>query len=260
MTFPDLSPIAFFVFGWPVRWYGLAYFFGILGAWQYCKAILPAFPGLKERDLDDLIPWAIVGIVVGGRLGYVCLYAPDYFWAHPWEIFQVWRGGMAFHGGLLGVGFALLIYGARHSISWLSLGDCLACGSPIALFLGRLGNLINQEVYGRPTEMPWGVVFPKAGPLTRHPSQIYEALLEGIVLFLLLRFALPRLKRCAPGTMMGIFCIGYGVARFFCEIFREPDGLWSWKFLTITSGQLFSVPLFFIGVLFFSLNLKDKKV
>lgn len=248
MTFPD--PVAFSVLGWPIRWYGLCYLIGIAGTWFYCVRILPYFPRLTQKNLEDLTSWSILGIILGGRLGYVFLYAPTYYWHNPSHILQIWRGGMAFHGGLLGVFLCSALYSWRKKLSLREIGDCLTCGAPLALFLGRIGNFINQEHCGRPTDLPWGIVFPGLDDTLRHPSQLYEAFAEGILLFLLLRVALTVFNAAKkPGTLFGLFLVGYGMARIVCEFFRTPDDMWLIGGWALTAGQLFSLPLILFGSL-----------
>ncbi len=250
MSFPDISPVAFHIFGWPVRWYGLAYLVGILSAWRYCLYIRFDFPPLKRQDLDDLIPWIVGGVIAGGRLGYVLLYHPAYYLSHPLATLEIWRGGMAFHGGLLGVVVSASLYCWRRHIPWRALADCLACSAPLALALGRLANFVNQEMCGRPTDVSWSVVFPAVDGLSRHPSQIYEALTEGVLLFVFLWIARAYWRMAKkPGFLTGLFILGYGVFRGGCEFFRTPEGLWEGMGLSLTSGQLFSLPLVVIGSL-----------
>jgi phosphatidylglycerol:prolipoprotein diacylglycerol transferase len=249
MTFP--SPIAFWIGNWPVHWYGLSYGIGILAAWQYCRTyVLSFFPSLTKKDVDDFVGWGMLGIVIGGRLGHVLFYYPGYYITHPLEIFAVWRGGMAFHGGLIGVLLAFLLFCSRRHLSFLSFSDLWACGAPIGLFFGRVANFINQELFGKPTTLPWGVVFPKVDSSLRHPSQLYEAFLEGILLWIVLAWVLSRCKR-RPGVLSGLFLIGYAAARWISEYFREP--LETASFLgmpEITLGQLYSVPFVLLGVIF----------
>ena len=190
------------------------------------QKIWPKSSPLSISDLDDLIIYVTIGVVVGGRLGSVLLYNPGYFFANPLEIFQIWRGGMAFHGGLLGTVIAIWIYARRHSVSALIVGDLVCAGVPIGLFFGRIANFINAELYGKITTVPWAMVFPGGGAEPRHPSQLYEAALEGILLFLILRyFVYQRQALKWPGFVAGIFLFGYGCARIFAEIFREGDNV-----------------------------------
>ncbi|MGL6187483.1 MAG: prolipoprotein diacylglyceryl transferase [Holosporales bacterium] len=248
---PDFNPIAFYLLGWPIRWYGLCYFFGILGGLFYCRSVLTFFPALSRKALDDLVAWIIMGVIVGGRLGYVFFYDPLKFWHHPLEIFYVWEGGMSFHGGLLGVGISFVIFCWKEGLPFRTVSDCVSCGAPLAFMTGRFGNFINQEVYGRPTDLSWGMIFPQVDAMPRHPSQLYEAALEGLLLFLLLRILLISFKAALrPGLLTGVLVFGYGVARIICEFFRTPDAVWLMGNLELSSGQLFSIPLLLIGPLF----------
>ena len=257
IPFPQIDPIAFSLGPIAVRWYALAYILGLLLAVWYAKRIVNnqslwpgGEPSATGEQIDDLLIWATLGVVLGGRLGYVLFYNPAYFAANPGSIFQVWTGGMSFHGGFLGVVVACYLYGRRHGIGLDRLLDLAAAGVPIGLGLGRLANFINAELFGRTTDVPWGMVFPGGGPDPRHPSQLYEAALEGLVLFLLVRVAthhwrvLPR-----AGAVSGVFAIVYGLSRFIVEFAREPDahlgylaGGW------LTMGMVLSLPLIGVGV------------
>jgi phosphatidylglycerol:prolipoprotein diacylglycerol transferase len=257
IPFPQIDPIAFSLGPIAVRWYALAYILGLLLAVWYAKRIVcneGLWPGGKPsatvEQIDDLLLWATLGVVLGGRLGYVLFYNPAYFAANPTAIFQVWSGGMSFHGGFLGVVVACFLFGRKHGIRLDQLLDLAAAGVPIGLGLGRLTNFINGELYGRTTDVPWGMVFPGGGADPRHPSQLYEAALEGLVLFLAVRMAthywrvLPR-----PGEISGVFAMVYGASRFVVEFAREPDahlgylaGGW------LTMGMILSLPLIAVGV------------
>ena len=249
MIFPDIDPVAFFLFGWPVRWYGISYLIGIGMVGLYCRWALKFFPTLSKNLMEDVIFWSVLGLLIGGRLGYVFLYAPAYYAQNPLRILQVWEGGMAFHGGLLGVVIAASWYGLAHKKSLRQIADCLACGVPLALFWGRIGNFINQEHWGRPCDLPWCLIFPKVDTLSRHPSQLYEAFSEGILLFLLLHLALTRLEMSRrPGFLCGLFLIGYGTVRWVCEGFRTPDALYTVAGWELTAGQMFSLPMILAGL------------
>lgn len=249
LLFPPLDPVAFSLGPFPVRWYGLAYFFGILGGWKYALSIMRYFPDFRKKDADDFLIWALIGIIVGGRLGYVLFYRPDFFAAHPLAIFETWKGGMAFHGGLIGVGLAFWLYCRWRALPLLAFSDWACCCVPIGLFFGRIANFINQELYGRATTISWGMIFPTGGPIPRHPSQLYEAFFEGIVLLIVLRFALsyPTVNQ-KPGTLTGIFLTGYGVSRTFVEYFREPDPFLGFLAGGLTMGQVLSFPLIILGL------------
>ncbi len=283
LNFPDLSPELFSIplFGmeFALRWYALAYIVGILIAWRLAVMALrrPALwrnetPPMKPEQLDDLLTWIIIGVILGGRLGFVLFYQPAYYLSHPADILKVWQGGMAFHGGLLGVIVASYLYGRRHNIPTLSLGDLVAYTVPPGLLLGRLANFINAELWGRPSELPWAVIFPGfaaqdcpgvvAGMCARHPSQLYEAALEGVLLgAVLLWLAYRRGAFRKPGLIMGVFLAGYGASRFVVEFVRQPDaqfvspgnplGLaWHIGGYGLTMGQILSLPMIALGLWF----------
>jgi phosphatidylglycerol---prolipoprotein diacylglyceryl transferase len=206
-------------------------------------------PPVSSQQLDDFLLWATLGVVLGGRLGYVLFYNLPHYLAHPLAILEVWQGGMSFHGGFLGVVVAAWAYGRRHGIGLDRLLDLAATGVPIGLGLGRLANFINGELYGRASTVPWAMVFPNGGPEPRHPSQLYEAVLEGLVLFIVIKIATDRYHALArPGLVAGIFALGYGMARFFVEFFREPDAQLGPVFGFLTAGMLLSLPLVAIGI------------
>ena len=215
---------------------------------------------MTPLDFDDFVLWVTIGIILGGRLGYVLFYNPAHFAAHPAEIIELWKGGMSFHGGFAGCVAAVMLFGLRRGIPMLSLGDVIAAVCPIGLFLGRVANFINGELWGRPTDVPWAMIFPNGGPLPRHPSQLYEATLEGVVLFLVLGLMvrLGALKR--PGVVTGSFALGYGVARVICELFREPDIQLGFLWGGLTMGMLLCIPLMLggIAVLTYALSCEAK--
>ena len=280
LPFPDISPELFSVslFGveLALRWYALAYIVGIVLGWRLAVRAVKrtdlwrgGTPVMSPTQVEDLLTWIVVGVILGGRLGYVLFYQPAYYLQNPGEILAVWQGGMAFHGGLLGVVVAGFIYTWRHKIARLGAADLMALGVPPGLLLGRLANFINAELWGRPTDMPWGVVFPGAaaqdcagveGLCARHPSQLYEAGLEGLLLgsvLIWLVWARGALKQ--PGLVAGVFFAGYGAARFFVEFFRQPDaqfvtegnplGLaWHIGGWGLTMGQILCVPMILLGL------------
>lgn len=260
-TLPD--PVAFSIGPVDVRWYGLAYMAGLLLGWLYIRRILST-PGIWERETppisaeqaDALLLWATVGVVLGGRLGFVFFYQPSFYLQNPDQILALWRGGMAFHGGLVGTGLALYIFARLNGAKFLAITDLASAAVPIGLFFGRIANFINGEVYGRPTDVPWAVVFPKEvllpihDAVPRHPSQLYEAALEGVVLFLVIRaMTHQRLALRWPGYITGVFLAGYAAARIFCEFFRayDPD-----RFFTLgpylTTGMVYSLPMLALGI------------
>jgi phosphatidylglycerol:prolipoprotein diacylglycerol transferase len=250
IPFPDIDPVLIHFGPFGIRWYALGYIVGILVGWRYARRLV-ANTALWRRPpgspaaLDELLIWVAVGVAVGGRLGQVLLYEPSYYFANPIEIPQVWHGGMAFHGGLIGAALAVILFAWRHGIPMLSYLDVVAAVAPIGLFLVRLANFINGELWGRVTDVPWAMVFPRAGPEPRHPSQLYEAALEGILLFALLA-TLVRLRGFKrPGLVTGSFAVGYAVARSVAELFREPDGV---VYGPITIGMAYSAPMVAVGL------------
>jgi len=264
LTFPNFDPILIQLGPFAIRWYALAYIAGILIGWLYARAIIrnqrlwggPA--PLTTADYDDFIVWVTLGIILGGRIGYVLFYNPEYFAAHPFEALQLWKGGMSFHGGFTGCIAAVVLFAKSRGIPVLSLGDITCAVGPIGLFLGRLANFINGELWGRPADVPWAVVFPTGGPLPRHPSQLYEAGLEGVVLLLVLGFLIRRGALRRPGLIIGAFAIGYALARSFCELFREPDAQLGFLWGGLTMGMLLSLPLLLFGVALIARALKRR--
>ncbi|MGQ0444306.1 MAG: prolipoprotein diacylglyceryl transferase [Beijerinckiaceae bacterium] len=254
LPYPSIDPVLIAIGPLPIRWYALAYIAGLLLGWAYARALAKhkAFWGgaapLDPLDIDDLLLFAALGVILGGRLGYVFFYNAEYYLAHPAEIFAVWKGGMSFHGGLAGTALAIYVLAKRKKIPVLSLADVCAAAVPIGLFLGRLANFIKPELWGRPSSVPWAMVFPGAGPSPRHPSQLYEAGLEGIVLFLVLYIAVQLGALRRPGLVAGLFAAGYGIARITCEFFREPDPQLGFLFAGATMGMLLSLPLIAIGI------------
>jgi phosphatidylglycerol---prolipoprotein diacylglyceryl transferase len=250
IPYPAFDPVAVSFGPFEIRWYALAYIVGLILGWRYCLWVAKRPPAVaSQAAVDDFLVWATLGVVLGGRAGYVLFYKPDFYFAHPSEILKVWHGGMSFHGGALGVLAALWLFCRQRSLSLLAFSDIITSAVPIGLFFGRVANFINGELWGRPSDVPWAMVFPDAGPLPRHPSELYEAGLEGIVLFLVL-FALLRWTniRDRPGKQTGIFLIGYGVARITCEFFREPDAFLGFLWFGATMGQLLSIPVLLLGL------------
>jgi phosphatidylglycerol:prolipoprotein diacylglycerol transferase len=254
LPFPNLDPILIQLGPFAIRWYALAYIAGILIGWLYARAIIrsdrlwggPA--PMTAADYDDFIVWVTLGIILGGRIGYVLFYNPDYFAGHPLEALQLWKGGMSFHGGFAGCIAAVVLFARSRGIPVLSLGDVTCAVGPIGLFLGRLANFVNGELWGRPADVPWAMVFPSGGPLPRHPSQLYEAALEGLVLFVLLGLLVRAGALKRPGLIIGAFAIGYSLARSFCELFREPDAQLGFLWGGLTMGMLLSLPLLLFGI------------
>src|SRR3954468_18584209 len=261
IAFPVFDPVALAVGPFAIRWYALAYIGGIVLGWLYARALIknrnlwggPAPVTLAQ--MDDFILWVTVGIIVGGRTGYVLFYNLPFFLQHPLEILQLWNGGMSFHGGFLGCVAAVMLFARSNGISILSLGDITTAVGPIGLFLGRLANFINSELWGRPADssVPWAMVFPNGGALPRPPSQLYEAGLEGIVLFAILALMIRggALKR--PGLILGSFIALYAVARIVGEFFREPDPQLGFLWGGLTMGMLLSVPMIVAGAVLIAL-------
>jgi phosphatidylglycerol---prolipoprotein diacylglyceryl transferase len=249
IPFPAIDPVAISLGPIAIRWYALAYIVGLLIGWRYCLALAERPPHLVNRqDVDDFLVWATLGVVLGGRIGYVLFYKPGYYVFHPLEALYVWHGGMSFHGGALGVTIAILLFTRARKIALFAFSDIIAEAIPIGLFFGRIANFINGELFGRPTEVTWAMVFPHGGAISRHPSQLYEAFCEGFLLFLLL-FAAERLgARLRPGIVSGLFLAGYAVARMSGELFREPDPQLGYLVFGTTMGQLLSLPLLIAGV------------
>jgi len=265
LPFPDIDPVAIAIGPIAIRWYALAFIGGLLAGWAYMRWLLRRPPAtMTAEQVGDFFSWAIVGVIVGGRLGFVSFYQPGFYLENPVQILMVWNGGMSFHGGLLGVIAAIILYARRHDINPLSLGDLVAAAAPIGLLLGRTANFINGELYGRATDVPWAFVFPNGGDVARHPSQLYEAGLEGLVLFVIL-FVMARFcgARFRPGLITGVFLIGYGAARSFVELFRQPDlYVGDAGFLAggVTMGQLLSAPIVIAGVAFIVYAVRHERI
>jgi phosphatidylglycerol:prolipoprotein diacylglycerol transferase len=250
MPFPNIDPVLLAIGPFVIRWYALAYIAGLLLGWWYMVFLAQKAAGKITRlHIDDFLVWATLGVILGGRLGYVLFYDADYYFSHPMAILAVWRGGMSFHGGLLGVAIAMVLYCRARKLPLLGFADLVACAAPIGLFFGRLANFINGELFGRPSDVPWAVVFPAGGPLARHPSQLYEAGLEGLVLGLIMAAAFHRPAiRARAGMLTGLFLIGYGLARIFVEFFRQPDPQLGFLWAGATMGQLLSAPMILAGL------------
>jgi phosphatidylglycerol:prolipoprotein diacylglycerol transferase len=253
LPFPAIDPVLFAVGPFAVRWYALAYIAGLLIGWQLARYLVsrPALWGgtspMQPNDLDDALFWATFGVILGGRTGYVLFYNLPFFLEHPDEIVKLWHGGMSFHGGLAGTLVALVLFARARGIRVFSLVDVAGVVAPIGLLFGRLANFINGELWGRPADVPWAMVFPTGGDVPRHPSQLYEAGLEGLVLFIAMLIAvrMGALKR--PGLAAGIFGIGYGIGRIVGEFFREPDPQLGFLMFGSTMGMLLSIPLVLAG-------------
>ncbi len=251
LLFPGFDPVLIQLGPLAIRWYALAYIGSLLLGWRIMRRLVRLSPPVAtELQTDDFLTWATLGVVLGGRLGYVLFYQPGQYLQNPLGAFAVWQGGMSFHGGVLGVVTALVIYCRRQGIPLLGFADRLAVVVPIGLGLGRIANFINGELWGRPAPdwLPWAMIFPAAGPEPRHPSQLYQASMEGLILLLVLA-ALCRSPaiRARFGTLTGVFLVGYGIARIIGEFFRQPDAFLGFLFAGATMGQLLSVPMILAG-------------
>jgi phosphatidylglycerol---prolipoprotein diacylglyceryl transferase len=250
LAFPSIDPVLIQIGPFAIRWYALAYIVGLVVGWRYVRRLVQR-PGwqLTPLEIDDLLLYVTLGVVLGGRLGYVLFYRPAFYLSQPLDALAVWQGGMAFHGGVVGVIAAMWLFARLRKRSFLEVGDAVVCAVPIGLFLGRIANFINGELFGRVTDVPWAMVFPRGGPEPRHPSQLYEAGLEGIVLFALLAALAWRPRDPATaGRLSGIFLIGYALARWFVELFREPDAHLGFLWAGLTMGQLLSLPMLAAGL------------
>lgn len=232
------------------RWYSLAYIAGIVLAWWYLLRLIGQTGApMARRHADDLVFYATLGILIGGRLGYVLFYKPAEYFANPGDIIRVWDGGMSFHGGVIGVSLAILFLAWRNKLNWLRLHDYVACTIPFGLFFGRIANFVNGELWGRPGTVPWAIIFPRADEQPRHPSQLYEAGLEGIALFFVLWFLFWKTgARHQPGKLVGTFLVGYGLSRFTIEFFRQPDDHLGLLWFDMSMGQLLTIPMLIGGL------------
>nr|WP_318963723.1 prolipoprotein diacylglyceryl transferase [Sphingosinicella flava] len=255
-----LDPIALDLGFFQLRWYSLAYLAGIVCGWWYMLKLIdrPGAP-MARRHVDDLVFFVAIGVILGGRLGYVLFYRPEYYIANPAEIPQLWDGGMSFHGGVIGVSLGLLYLARKHGLNWLRVHDYVACCIPFGLFFGRLANFVNGELWGRETHVPWAVVFPGGGDLPRHPSQLYEAGLEGIALGLILWFLFWKTDaRYQPGKLVGTFLLGYGISRFLVELVRQPDAGLEHLAWGLSMGQTLTVPMI-LGGLYLIVTAKGRR-
>jgi len=257
MFINNFDPVAFQILSLEIRWYSLAYIIGIILGWLYCKKKL-----IKDRYIlclfDDFITYLIIGVILGGRLGYALFYNLKYYLENPLEILMVWNGGMSFHGGLIGVIIATQLFSYKHKINHFVLLDLVALSAPIGIFFGRIANFINSELIGRATDLPWSVQFILIDNIKRHPSQLYEAFFEGIILFLLLGYFFNKNYLESPGKISALFLIFYSLFRFFAEFFRSPDPQIGYLILDLTLGQLISVLFLTTGTLLFYLKTNEK--
>ena len=258
MFINNFDPVAIQIFSLEIRWYSLAYIFGILFAWIYCKKIL-----IKDKNtsilFDELISYLIIGIILGGRLGYVLFYNSKYYLDNLVEILMIWQGGMSFHGGLLGVLIATIFFSKKHNVNKYIFLDLISASAPIGIFLGRISNFINSELYGRETDVLWSVVFKKVDNISRHHSQIYEEILEGLILFFIIFLYTKKNYLLKPGLISSLFLIFYSLFRFIVEFYRVPDEQLGFIFLSLTMGQIISLIFFCFGFYLFSIKKNENK-
>jgi phosphatidylglycerol---prolipoprotein diacylglyceryl transferase len=262
IAFPNIDPVAISIGPIDIRWYGISYVVGIVLAWLYSRYLVTRYSDrITVKHLDDFVVWATIGVVVGGRLGEVLFYMPTEFISRPWEILYLWRPGMSFHGGLIGVFLVTVWFTRSRSLPFLAFADILGSAAPIGLFFGRIANFINAELYGRVTDVSWGMVFPNGGPQPRHPSQLYEAALEGFAIFfgLLILEHTTQLRRNKPGFTFGLFLIGYALARSFVELYRQPEESSGLLIFGTTIGQWLSAPVLLAGLFFIVYSIRQQK-
>ena len=258
MFINNFDPVALVIFSFEIRWYSLSYIVGIVLGWYLAKSFF-IDNNLKDK-FDDYITFVIIGLILGGRLGYVVFYNFEYYLENPVDIIKIWQGGMSFHGGVIGIVVASLIFSKKDNDNAFQYLDIIALVSPIGIFFGRIANFINSELYGHETNVPWGVKFIQIDDLYRHPSQIYEALLEGLILFLLLTFLRNKKRFKKPGKISSLFLIFYSIFRFIIEFFRVPDEHLGYLILNLTMGQLLSFIFFVIGLsIYYLINDAEKK-
>ncbi|MDC1159982.1 prolipoprotein diacylglyceryl transferase [Candidatus Pelagibacter sp.] len=257
MFINNFDPVAFQIFSLEIRWYSLAYIIGILLGWLYCKKKL-----IKDLNIvnlfDDFISYLIMGIILGGRLGYVLFYNLEYYLEKPFDILMVWNGGMSFHGGVVGVIVASHLFSKKHKINQFILLDLVSLSAPIGIFFGRVANFINSELYGNPTDLPWSVKFILIDNINRHPSQLYEAFFEGIMLFFILKYFYKKDYSHKPGQISSLFLIFYSLFRFFVEFVRTPDSHIGYLILNLTLGQLISIFFIIVGTLLFFIKTNER--
>ena len=259
MFINNFDPVAIQVFSIEIRWYSLSYIFGILLGWLYCKKIL-----IKDKKIsqlfDDLISYIIIGVILGGRLGYILFYNPKYYLDNPIEILMIWNGGLSFHGGLLGVIVFTIFYARKKNVNKFIFLDLISASAPIGIFLGRVSNFINSELYGKQTDVPWSVIFSRIDNVARHPSQIYEALLEGIILFIILFLLIKKNYLLRPGLISAFFLIFYSIFRFFVEFFRMPDEQLGNILFNLSMGQVISLIFILSGIFLFYFKNENKQI
>ena len=258
MFINNFDPVAFEILSLEIRWYSLSYIFGIMLGWIYAKKFLIKDENIK-KSFDELITYIIIGIIIGGRLGYVAFYNPVYYFNNLIEIFMIWKGGMSFHGGLIGVLISTYLFAKKNNTDSFIYLDIISMSAPIGIFLGRISNFINSELYGRKTDVLWSVVFTKVDNISRHPSQIYEAILEGLVLFFIMYLFAKKNYLKKPGLISSLFLVFYSIFRFFVEFYRVPDEQLGFIFLNLTMGQIISLIFIFFGFSLFFIKKNENK-
>ena len=257
MFINNFDPVAFQIMSFEIRWYSLAYILGIVIGWTLCKKVFIKNSDISEK-FDDYITYLIIGIILGGRIGYIIFYNFSYYLDNIFDIFKIWQGGMSFHGGLLGVIASSYIFAKKNNQNPFFYLDQVSLVAPVGIFFGRLANFINSELYGKASDVPWSVIFIKVDNLSRHPSQLYEAILEGIILFLILIYFINRNYLKKPGLISGLFLIFYSLFRFIIEFFRIPDEQIGYLILNLTMGQIISLVFALIGITIFYLKYESK--
>ena len=259
MFINNFDPVAFQIFSFEIRWYSLAYIIGILLGWVLSKKIFIKNLEINKK-FDDYITYLIIGIIVGGRLGYIVFYNFNYYLNNILDIFKIWEGGMSFHGGLIGVICASIVFAKKNKQDYFLYTDVVALAAPIGIFFGRLANFVNSELYGTPTEVPWAVTFVQVDNLSRHPSQLYEAVLEGIILFLILIYFRKKNYLEKPGLISALFLILYSIFRFIVEFFRVPDEQLGYLILSLSMGQIISLIFIIFGIILFYVKNENKQI
>ncbi|MDB9717379.1 prolipoprotein diacylglyceryl transferase [Candidatus Pelagibacter sp.] len=258
MFINNFDPVAFQIISFEIRWYSLAYIAGIIIGWMLCKKIFIRKSDINEK-FDDYVTYLVIGIIIGGRLGYIIFYNFNYYINNLFDIFKVWEGGMSFHGGLIGIIVATILFSKRNNQDSFLYMDLVSLVAPIGIFFGRLANFINSELYGTPTDIPWAVTFIQVDNLSRHPSQLYEAILEGVILFIILMYFKNKDYLKKPGLISGLFLIFYSLFRFFIEFVRVPDEQLGYLIFELSMGQIISLIFFVIGIILFYLKNENKQ-
>jgi len=258
MFINNFDPVAFQIMSFEIRWYSLSYIFGIIIGWILCKKILIKNTNINQK-FDDYITYLIIGVILGGRLGYIIFYNLNYYLNNFFDIFKIWQGGMSFHGGLLGVIVASILFAKKNNQDPFLYLDLVSLVAPIGIFFGRLANFINSELYGKVSDAPWSVIFIKVDKLSRHPSQLYEAILEGIILFLILMLFKKKNYLTKPGLISGLFLIFYSIFRFFVEFYRVPDKQLGYVVFNLSTGQVISLVFLIIGTIVFYLKNENRQ-